>query len=133
MKFNLRAFVSLLLSITFTILVVSGIVLYITPRGRVANWTGWVFSGLSKDQWQAVHTNIAVLVLILAVWHLYFNWTIFWSYIKNKTGAGLNLKVEIATSIAVAAVFFFGAFSSIPPFSTIMVWNTQIKDYWERE
>ena len=40
-RFNWRGFFSLLLFGSFSLLAFSGIILYVTPKGRVANWTGW--------------------------------------------------------------------------------------------
>jgi hypothetical protein len=51
----------------------SGVLLYITPRGRVANSTGWTMFGLSKQDWQAIHLNFAVMLLIVVALHLYLN------------------------------------------------------------
>ena len=73
-RFHTRAFVSLLLTCSFFVLLVTGIVLYITPQGRVAHWTGWTIAGLGKEQWSAVHIVISLLFLTSAALHLYFNW-----------------------------------------------------------
>ena len=48
MKFRTKGFVSLLLALTFLVASFSGVILYLTPRGRVANWTGWTMLGLDK-------------------------------------------------------------------------------------
>jgi len=49
-RFNVRGFTSLTLTLAFLVMLISGIVLYVTPRGRTANWTGWTMLGLEKDQ-----------------------------------------------------------------------------------
>jgi hypothetical protein len=133
MKFQIKGFASLLLAFTFLILGFSGIVLYLTPRGRVANWTGWTMLGLDKQGWQAIHINVALLFLIAAALHLYLNWSVFWCYIKQKRSLALNLKIEMVAALLLAVGITAGAIHGIPPFSTIMDWNTQVKDYWERQ
>jgi hypothetical protein len=110
----------------------SGIILYMTPRGRVANWTGWTMLGLEKQGWQAVHINLALLFLIAASLHLYLNWSVFWCYIKKKGGVAFNLKLEMLVALLLACVFLAGSIIRIPPFSTVVDFNYQIKDYWER-
>ena len=67
MKFRTRGFVSLLLALTFLVASFSGVILYLTPRGRVANWTGWTMLGLDKHEWGAIHINACLLVLVIAV------------------------------------------------------------------
>jgi hypothetical protein len=105
--------------------------LYMTPRGRVANWTGWTILGLSKETWVAMHVNIAILFALVAVVHLILNWTMFWGYIKKRASPRLNLKVEMAIAAVLVGVVAVGAVCEVPPFSTVMTLNRQIKDSWE--
>lgn len=132
MPFHWRGFFSLLLFASFSILLVSGVILYIAPRGRIANWTGWAILRLSKHEWSAVHISLAVLVLIAAGFHLYYNWSVFWSYITCKTQRMLNLKREMALALLLCVITIFGAIYGLPPFGTFMKWNDRIKDYWEK-
>ena len=48
-KFNFRALTSLTLLWMFLALLVSGVVLYIAPPGRIAHWTDWALLGLTKE------------------------------------------------------------------------------------
>ncbi len=130
MRFRMRGFISLLLALSFLVAVVSGSVLFITPRGRVANWTGWSVAGLTKHEWAALHINACLLMLIGAVIHLVLNWRIFWSYIQKKS-VGFNLKWEMAASILITAAVVGGTVYQIPPLKATADLNEQIKDYWE--
>lgn len=132
MRFYFKRFTSLLLAAAFFGLAWSGTMLYFSPRGRVANWTGWTLMGLSKSEWISLHTNLAILVLIAAIVHLIFNWTMFWGYIRKKAaGLGLNLKWEMLAAAILVAVVCAGSILQWPPFSTVMAWNERIKDFWE--
>ncbi len=131
MRFQVKGSASLLLAMTFLMLSISGIILYLTPRGRVANWTGWTMLGLEKSEWQAVHTNMALLFLIVAGLHLYLNWPIFWSYLKKKHSFAVNLKLEMAAAFLLVGGVSLGSILEIPPFSSVMAINHQIKDFWE--
>lgn len=126
MRFHLRGFTSLLLTLLFLALSFSGVILYFTPRGRMANWTGWTMLGLEKQGWQAVHINIALLFLIAAGLHLFLNWGLFWGYIKK-------MKLEMLVSIVIAGGILVGTIKGVSPFGSLMTLNEQIKDYWERE
>ena len=129
--FHLRGFFSLLLFCSFTLLLISGIVLYITPKGRVAHWTGWTLLGLGKEDWSAIHITLTVVVLIASGFHLYYNWGIFWGYITRKAQGSLNLKREMILAIALCVITVAGTLFNVPPFGTIIQWNDDIKDYWE--
>ena len=69
-RFHWRAFVSLLVVLGFVILGTTGIGLYLTPAGRIANWSGWTLAGLTKAQWQAVHMVFGFLFVIAGAFHL---------------------------------------------------------------
>lgn len=129
--FNFQGFFTLTLTLAFIILVVTGIILYLTPKGRVANWVNWTMLGLDKEEWGAVHITSAILVLIASGFHLYFNWRVFVRYFKSNIKKGLNLKRELVVAVILGIVFVGGTVSNIPPFSTIMYLNEEIKDYWE--
>lgn len=131
--FNWRGFFSLLLFGSFSLLAFSGLILYVTPKGRVANWTGWTLIGLEKEEWSSVHITLALLVLIASGFHLYYNWGIFWGYIKRKTQTAFNLKLEMALAVLLCLFTFLGTLYGIPPFSTIIQWNDDIKNYWEQQ
>jgi hypothetical protein len=133
MKFRFKAFTSLLLTIVFLILAFSGVILFITPRGRTANWTGWSILKLSKQQWQSMHYNIALLFLIIALLHLFLNWGVFWSYIKKICNLGWNMKAEILLATALAAIILVGTIYRVPPFGTLQTYNNEIKDYWDNQ
>ena len=132
MKFQTKGFTSLLLAAVFLILSFSGVMMYLAPRGRVANWTPWTMLGLGKQDWQAIHINIALLFLIVSGLHLYLNWSVLWRYIKKKGSLALNLKLEALVALLLAVLVVAGAIIRFPPFRTIVNFNYQIKDYWER-
>ncbi len=131
-RFSLRGFTSLLLSFAFLAMCVSGAMLFVTPRGRVANWSDWSLLGLTKHEWGSVHVNNSVLFVVIAVIHLFLNWSVLIRYIKNKAATGVNMKKELALAGVVAAVCLAGPIWSVPPFSTVMSLNENIKNYWEQ-
>lgn len=78
-SFYTRGFTTFVLAAAFLVLAVTGAVLYITPRGRVANWTDWSLLGLDKQQWSSVHITIATLFLLAAALHLFLIGKLFWA------------------------------------------------------
>ena len=113
-KFFWKSFVSFSLVWSFLIILISGIVLYIAPPGRVSNWTNWMLFGFTKGQWQAMHTLFSLSFVILSVFHLIvFNWKVFWFYIMTKTSSQLNKKKELLISLALIVVVFAGTYFNI--------------------
>lgn len=129
--FNMRGFFSLLLFTSYTLLAFTGVILYMTPKGQVAHWTGWTMLGLEKEEWSGVHMTLAIIALVASGFHLYYNWTIFWCYIKRKSQAALNLKREMALALLLSVITVVGTLYGTPPFGTIVRWNDDIKEYWK--
>ncbi len=129
-KFNKKAFVSFSVFFIWIIISLTGIVLYFTPPGRIANWINWKFLGLAKEQWQAIHTIFAFLFVIAAAFHLYFNWVVFWSYIKSKVVAGIKMKRELVTATISVGIVLIITLLNIPPSSTIMDFGEYLSNSW---
>ncbi|MBN2577790.1 MAG: DUF4405 domain-containing protein [Pirellulales bacterium] len=131
-RFQWRPFTSLLLAIAFLTLCFTGVILYVSPKGRIAHWTGWTMLGLEKEEWSEMHIVFGFLFLLAAGLHWFFNWDIFWSYIQARKGRRFRRVLEMALAAVVALVFLTGTLFCIPPFSTLVRGNEQMQAYWEQ-
>ena len=129
--FQWRGWATFLLTISFIVDTVSGIILYISPPGRIANWTNWAVWGLDKGQWEAIHTIFGYLLLIVVGIHLWYNWKMFLNFIWSKIRKALNLKWELVAATVVSLLVFLGTIWDIPPFSTTMNLGERFKESWE--
>jgi hypothetical protein len=130
--FHTKSFVSLLVTIAFPFLALSGVILYFSPRGRVANWTDWTVFGLDKQTWQTLHISLAILFLVTGVIHLCFNWKALWCYLKRKGRVLARPNFETIAALIVVGIVGAGATLQVPPFSTVMSYNYRVKDYWDQ-
>lgn len=133
-SFKWRVFISAGLLLTAIVLLVSGVVLFISPPGRVANWTNWNLLGLTKTGWQNQHIIFGFAFIILSIFHLFvINWKAFLSYIKSKASKGLNSPLELAASLLLFAVLAVGTFWHLPPFEQIIVLGERLSASWEKK
>jgi hypothetical protein len=130
--FYTRGFTTFILTGAFSLIAVTGVVLFITPRGRVAHWTNWTLLGLGKEDWGAIHITTATLFVIAAAVHLFFNWKVILGYLRVKRIAGIRLKRELAASVALGLFVVLGTLSGIPPLSTIVDFHDAIKRSWDQ-
>ncbi len=131
-KFFWKSFVSFSLAWSFLIILISGIVLYIAPPGRVANWTDWTLVGFSKSGWQAIHTIFSYTFVILSVFHLFtLNWKIFWHYFTSKAVTGLNRQKELLVSVILIIFVFTGTYFNIQPFKAVIDFGEWTTESWE--
>jgi hypothetical protein len=132
-KFSWRAFISFTLTWSIIVILLSGIMLYISPPGRYAHWVNWALWGYSKEEWQAIHTLFSFAFVILSVLHLvWINWDTFVSYVKSKNSKGFNKTHELVFSFIVITVIFFGTVFSVPPFKSVMDLGEHYTASWEK-
>jgi len=133
-KFNWRVFISFGLTWSLLIILVSGIVLYIAPAGRYANWVNWKMLGYTRGGWQAIHTIFSLTFVVLSVFHLFtVNWGAFWSYIKSKTSSGINKKKELVISSGLTILFLLGTSYTLPPFKYVSEFGEYMTGTWEKK
>ena len=84
---KLRALVSTVLLLTFVLAAFTGVGLYLSPSGRVANEIGWTFMGITKHQLETLHTVSGFLMSAIVGIHLILNWNMF----VNEVKAAINM------------------------------------------
>jgi len=131
-RFQWRAFVSVATMLSFLGMSVTGIALFVTPPGRIAHWTGWTLSGLTKDQWVAQHIWFSLVFLVGAVFHLCLNWKPLVSYFKDRVRKTFALRLEWVLALAICVLVFFGTVGEKTPFANVLALNERIKHRWDR-
>jgi len=102
---KIRRVVSLTSALSFVVTVVTSVVLYIVPQGRIAYWANWRLWGLTKEQWGGIHINVGILFIIGLGFHIYYNWKPMMTYLKNNAR---NLKIftkEFNLALVITLVF----------------------------
>jgi hypothetical protein len=111
---------------------ITGIMLFLSPQGRIAYWGGWKMFGLSKDDYSAIHTTFMVLFLTAGIWHIVLNWKPVVNYLKNRTKQLKVFTPEFSFALALCLLFFVGSLAGLFPFQQFLDVGQDIKDYWER-
>lgn len=123
----MRKITSLTAFLSFFMMLLTSVVLYITPQGRVAYWADWRLLGLSKEQWGAIHINVGFLFLLSLALHIYYNWSPIVLYLKNKAKQLRLFTREFNVALAVTVLFILGTYFEMPPFSTIIHISDDLK------
>jgi hypothetical protein len=131
-RFSWRALTSVLITISCAVLILSGVILFVSPPGRVANWTNWNLLSLTKHDWTGLHIWFSTLFLLAAVFHLVFNWRPLVSYFKDRLTRQIGFRLEWLIALAVCGGVYAGTRAEIPPFSTFLAFNEQVKESWEQ-
>ncbi len=115
-SFKLKVLTSYVLTFSFLLASLSGIILFLSPKGRIAHWIHWTALTLDKEQWGAVHMSFVAIMLIAGLLHLFwFNWAVFLGYLRSKRTKALRHKTEMAIALVLTLFFWLGTVYEIPP------------------
>jgi hypothetical protein len=114
--------------LAFVGMLVTSIILYIVPQGRVAYWADWKLWGLTKTDWGNIHINLGLLFFIALFLHIYYNWKPLINYLKDKKKTIKVFTKEFNASLVIMVAFVIGTYLMVPPFSWVMVLNDHFKD-----
>jgi hypothetical protein len=131
-KFQWRALISVLVTISFLILVLSGVMLFVSPPGRIANWTNWTLLGLRKHDWGGLHIWFGTVFLTVAVVHLILNWRPLVTYFKSKATRQVGFRWEWVIALVLCGAIYAGIRAGVPPFSSLLAFNEEIKESWDK-
>jgi len=126
-----RPFTSVLIALAFIALALSGAILFLSPPGRVANWSDWRMLGLTKHDWTGLHVWFGVVFLGAAVFHVIFNFRPLANYFKDRLTRRVGFRREWVVAVGLCGVVFVGTRAGVPPFSTFLAFNERIKQSWE--
>ena len=125
---KLRKITSLTMLISFILCIITSVILYIEPHGRVAYWADWRLWGLSKTEWDGLHINLGVLLLLAGLLHVYYNWKTITAYLKDKARQVKVFTIDFTIALLITLAFGVGTYFNVPPMSTILEIGESIKD-----
>ena len=128
---RVRRLVSLTAFVSFIFLSFTGVMLFFSPQGRVAYWSGWRLIGLSKEQYGALHTTFMVLFLVAGIWHIVLNWKPIVTYLRERTRKVKVFTPEFYAAVTLCLLFFAGTLLGLFPFQQLLNVGDLVKDYWE--
>jgi hypothetical protein len=125
---KLRKITSLTAALSFVLMLLTSVILYIVPHGRVAYWADWRLWGMTKTEWGNLHINLGLLFLIALALHVYYNWKPLISYLKDKARRMKVWTPEFNVAVIVTVAVAMGTYFLVPPFGWMMSLNDYFKD-----
>lgn len=124
----LRKITSLTSFLTFVVTIITSVILYVVPHGRVANWADWTFWGMTKDDWGATHTTVGTLFIIALLFHVWLNWKPIMAYMKNQARELVVMTKPMVISLALTVFVFAGTLMGLPPMQQLLDLGEHIKE-----
>ncbi len=113
--------------LSFVLLILNSIVLYIVPEGRVAYWADWRFWGLTKTEWGDQHVTIGFLFLLAGLLHLFYNWAVVKSYVKNKAKEIKIFTLPFNIGLLLTAIVALMTYFHVPPINFVLQLGSHFK------
>ena len=129
-SFQWRALTSVVITLSFLALAVSGSVLWASPPGRIANWTDWAMLGLRKSDWIDLHILFGLLFVVASVFHIILNWRPLLSYFRSKVSHQFAWRREWLAAVALCVGLFVAVRLELPPFSTFLAFTGNLRESW---
>ncbi len=126
-----RKITSLTSFFSFIVLIITSIILYIVPQGRVAYWADWTMLALSKEQWGDIHICSGVLFLFASILHIWLNWKLILAYLKKKAGEANFTSPAFYISMALTLFVTFGTLAELPPMKQVLEFSKYFQDRGE--
>lgn len=125
---TLRKLTALTLLLSFSLLMLTSLVLFVVPEGRVAYWSDWHWLGLSKKQWGDIHTTSGFLFLCAGMLHLFHNWKPLLNALKKRGQQMHLLAPSLLAALAINLLVVAGTLLQLPPFSSLLDWGQGFKN-----
>ncbi len=125
---NIRKITSMTMLLSFIFCILTSVILYIVPQGRVAYWADWHMWGLTKTDWGNLHINLGFLFIFAGLLHLYYNWSVITAYMKNRARQVKVFTPSFNVALLLCLVVGLGTFFKIPPVYSVISFGDSIKD-----
>lgn len=125
-RFSWKVLISFYIFLSFIVISISGLIIYIAPSGRIAYWSQWIFWGMTKSHWKSLHVIFTFLFIIATTLHIYFNWAIFMDYLRKKAGKFINKRRELLAAIIVSILISILTLSNFTPIVSVIKWGDSL-------
>lgn len=125
---DMRKTISLTLLLAFVLLILTSLVLYVVPEGRVAYWSDWRWLGLSKTQWGDIHTNSGFLFLATGCVHLWYNWKAIVVSLRNRARQLRIATPAFLVALSLNLLVLGGTLLHLSPFGSILEFGRSCKE-----
>ena len=126
----LRKVVSLILLYSFFIMVVSGIVMFISPFWRLAMMIHWRILGLGKMDYIALHDIFMIVFTIAGILHIILNFKAIKHYLKNRAKKLIIFTKPFIISTLFTVALFYATILHIKPLETFVKLDKSFNSYW---
>lgn len=130
-RFALRNLATLLVSLSFLVLFISGGILFIAPSGQIAAELEWTSHGLGRADWFALHLTFSVLFVVFAVLYLIAHLPSLLRHLFSRSTGRLLISREAVIAFVVTVLLMGTSVLALPPASLLQGLSEHFRTtYW---
>ncbi len=119
-------------SFSFLVMLISGLLLYVSPKGRVAQQINWELLGLGRDGWEGLHIAVSLLFAGFVLWHFLVHLRVYKTLLGGTPVHPRGHRNEAWIALVVLIFIGAGALLAWPPSSWMIDGNEYFKQtYWD--
>ncbi|MCE6967360.1 DUF4405 domain-containing protein [Cereibacter sphaeroides] len=116
-RFSFRAAAVFTIALSFTLMLISGVVLVAAPSGRIGREIHWMLWGLDRSGWEVLHLTGAVLFVAVVLWHLLLHAAMVKNLVWNAAAHSVSHRCELAAAAGLVTLAAMLAVLDLPPAS----------------
>ncbi|MDV7143161.1 DUF4405 domain-containing protein [Tropicimonas sp. TH_r6] len=131
-RFSGRALAVFGVSTSSLMMLISGVILYVAPRGRVAQQIDWELLFLGREGWEGLHIAASLVFTGFVLWHLLIHLKVLSNLLGGTPAHPRGHRREAWVALGVVSFICFTALAMWPPSSWVIQGNDYFKrTYWE--
>lgn len=127
--FRMRALFSVLTFISFVVLLLTGVGLFVAPHDHVADWLSWTWMGMDQDVFAELHITFGLAFLISALAHIFYNIKPLVTYLK-KPVEKKSLLTETSIAVFLSIALMVGTLAGLPGPAHVIELGEKLQATW---
>ncbi|WP_291738148.1 DUF4405 domain-containing protein [Leisingera sp. F5] len=118
---------------SFAAILLSGSILFFSPKGKISNQVDWEALGLGRQDWSDLHIVLAALFIAFSLWHAALHLHVFKMLFFGSRMSPRGHRAEALIALAAVAGFTVLALLQLPPANWLLELNELFKqEFWAR-
>ena len=123
-----KKIVTMVLFFSLFFMLLTALVMFIVPPGRVASWANWNFLGLSRQAWEGAHMAMGLLFLGSGVAHLLLHLDDFLDHLRDEDGVVVVFTKPFLIGLLLTAGVFAASLAGLPPAGQLVALSGLLKE-----
>ena len=124
----LKKIVTMVLFFSLFFMLLTALVMFIVPPGRVASRANWNFLGLSRQAWEAAHLAMGLLFLAAGAGHVLLHLDELLDHLRDEDGVVVVFTKPFLIGLLLTVGVFAASLAGLPPAGQLVALSGLLKE-----